>query len=304
MTNYRPEGYTSQKSTAYSAAAIHEAMLKGLILESRALLCDNEHNLHVDLGCMRGIIPKNECAIGIEDGSVRDIAIISRVNKQVCFKVMDTECTASGSPFAVLSRRVAQEDCAKNYISRLMAGDVIDCIVTHLESFGAFCDIGCGISALMPIDGISVSRIPHPGSRLTVGEKIRAVVRSIDENKRITLSQKELLGTWEENAAGFSVGETVPGIVRSVESYGVFVELTPNLAGLAEPMENITEGMHCSVFIKNIIPEKMKVKLIIVDSFPAVYPNNPVKHFFKGEHMDYFLYSPKCCDKIVESRFD
>lgn len=65
------------------------------------------------------------------------------------------------------------------------------------------------------------------------------------EDGRICLSQRELLGTWEENASLFEQGETVAGIVRSVEDYGIFVELTPNLAGLAEFREGVrgrTEG--------------------------------------------------------------
>ena len=37
--------------------------------------------------------------------------------------------------------------------------DILPCIVTHIEPFGAFCDVGCGISALLPIDCMSVSRI-------------------------------------------------------------------------------------------------------------------------------------------------
>ena len=49
--------------------------------------CDGEHNLHVDLGCMKGIIPRNEGALGIEEGTVRDIALISRVNKPVSFVI-------------------------------------------------------------------------------------------------------------------------------------------------------------------------------------------------------------------------
>ena len=52
----------------------------------------------------------------------------------------------------------------------------------------------------------------------------------------------------------FSIGETVSGIVRSVEDYGVFVELAPNLAGLAEPCEDVTQGMQVSVYIKNKKP--------------------------------------------------
>ena len=307
MPDYRPEGrIIYNKSTgdsSFSSNALHEAMARGTILESRALLCDNEHNLHVNLGCMRGIIPKNECAMGIKEGQVRDIAIISRVNKTVCFKILEIENGPDGKPFAILSRRLAQEDCTMNYISKLQCGDVIDATVTHLEPFGAFCDIGCGISALLPIDGISVSRIPHPAARFSVNENIKAIVKNIDEHGRITLSSKELLGTWEENAAMFSIGETVPGIVRSVENYGIFIELTPNLAGLAELTDNINEGQHCSVFIKNIIPEKMKLKLIIVDSFNATYPEPKIKYFFTGSHMDRFVYSPECCNRTIESRF-
>ena len=307
MTDYRPEGriICNEKTgnSSFSSAALYEAMTRGSVLEARALLCDNEHNLHVNLGCMRGIIPREECAMGIKDGLVRDIAIISRVNKPVCFKVLEIENSQDGTPFAILSRRLAQEECSKNYISSLHSGDVIDAVVTHLEPFGAFCDIGCGISALLPIDGISVSRIPHPAARLRINESIKTIVRSIDEKGRITLTSKELLGTWEENAAMFSVGETVPGIVRSIENYGIFVELTPNLAGLAELTDGIEAGQQCSVFIKNIIPEKMKLKLIIVDSFNASYPEPVTKYFFSGTHMDRFVYSPDCCPRKIESVF-
>lgn len=64
----------------------------------------------------------------------------------------------------------------------------------------------------------------------------------MDPAGRVSLSHKELLGTWEENAALFSPGETVSATVRSVESYGIFVELTPNLAGLAEPKAGVRAG--------------------------------------------------------------
>ena len=307
MTEYKPEGRTiyNRKSSdaVYSESALHEAMIQGTILESRALLCDNEHNLHVNLGSMRGIIPRDECAMGIREGIVRDIAIISKVNKTVCFKVMEIETGPSGTPFAILSRRVAQEECKEKYLDRLLCGDVINAVVTHLEPFGAFCDIGCGISALLPIDGISVSRIPHPSARLTVGKDIRAIIRSRDDSGRLTLTMKELLGTWEENASLFAVGETVPGIVRSIETYGIFVELTPNLAGLAELTDGIEEGQHCSVFIKNIIPEKMKLKLIIVDSFKAAYPLQEIKYFCNRSHIDSFIYSPPECIRKTESIF-
>ena len=128
--------------------------------------------------------------------------------------------------------------------------------------------------------------------RFHVGQEIRAVVRQVEPGGRISLSHKELLGTWEENAALFCAGETVAGIVRSVESYGIFVELSPNLAGLAEPKENVFPGQHASVYIKSLIPEKMKVKLIIVDSFDAAYRIQPPRDFIEGGHISRWQYSP------------
>ena len=197
-----------------------------------------------------------------------------------------------------------QEECLEKFVKNLSAGDVLDCRVTHLEQFGAFLDIGCGIVSLMPIDMISVSRISHPSDRFRVGDYIKAVVASIDpDSLRVTLSHKELLGTWEENAQHFRAGETVAGIIRSVEPYGVFVELTPNLAGLAEPRDDVFPGQHASVYIKSLIPEKMKVKLIIVDAFDADYSSTPSNYFTDESHIDRFCYSPDCCDKVIETVF-
>lgn len=308
MKNYKPEGRIIQteenKKHLSGECCLREALHTGTVLEGRVMRCDAEHNLHVDLGCMKGIIPRNEGALGIENGTVRDIALISRVNKPVVFVVTGFESDENGATVAVLSRRKVQEDCVRDYISQLTAGDIIPATVTHMEGFGVFCDIGCGISALMPIDSISVSRIPHPSARFVPGDRIFAAVKSIDENGRITLTHKELLGTWEQNAACLQVGETVPGIVRSVEKYGIFVELAPNLAGLAEFSHGVEAGSHASVYIKSIIPSKMKVKLIIVDSFKADYPSEKLKYYIDGGHVDRWVYSPEESDKLIETVFE
>lgn len=287
MSEFKPEGTlinAAANTAAFSSlSSIREAMAHSETLEARATLCDKEHNLHVDMNIMEGVIPKNEGAIGIADGSVRDIALISRVGKSVCFIIENIKKDPSGRYYALLSRKRAQEEAAKKYVDNLSPGDVIDVRVTHMESFGAFCDIAAGISALLPIEAISVSRIPHPSARFFVGQNIKCIVKNRDEKGRIVLSHKELLGTWEENAALFKVGETVPGIIRSVESYGIFIELTPNLAGLAEYADDVREGMTAAVYIKNIIPEKHKIKLIIVDKSEEKLPVKDVRYFFKGE---------------------
>ena len=306
MRSYFPEGLmcdsVSNKRRMRTPINITEAAADGEILEATAYMCDNEHNLLVSLGCMNGIIPREEGAIGISDGTVRDIALISRVGKPVCFTVKEVQTDNEGKMYAVLSRREAQIKCREEYISRLTPGDVINARVTHLESFGAFCDIGCGIIALLPIDSISVSRISHPRDRFSVGDDIRVIVKQILPDGRVTLTHKELLGTWQENADKLCPGQTVSGIVRSVEDYGVFVEITPNLAGLAELRDDVYIGQQASVYIKSIIPEKMKVKLIIIDSFFGEYRTD-VKYFYEQDRMEEWYYSPRGCTKQIYTEF-
>ena len=308
MLHYEPEGWKidtqENRAALQNFSSLNDACRDGRILEARAVVCDSTHNLWVDLGGMKGVIPRAEGALGIREGTVRDIAILSRVNRPVCFLVTGFEKKEDGTVTAVLSRRAAQQKCREERISKLRPGDVIDARVTHLESFGAFADIGCGIVALLPIDAISVSRIDHPRERFSVGMDIRAVVKAVDKGTgRITLSHKELLGTWEENAALFSPGETVAGIVRSVEPYGIFVELTPNLAGLAETKEDVFPGQQASVYIKSILPARMKVKLVIIDTFDCSYRPAPPKYFFTGNRMERFVYSPPGSEKQIITDF-
>jgi len=306
---YSPEGrlaHTYQNSEYLSSLEeLERAYRDGAILEARVILCDAYHNLHVNLGEYRGIIPKSEVLYSPSGEGVKDIAVITRVGKNARFVITGFEEDDDGIR-VMLSRRLAQQMCYENYIDNLICGDVIDCNVTHMESFGVFCDIGCGIVALLPIDCISVSRIGHPSERFYAGQHIKCIVKNIERDTgRVTLTHKELLGTWEENAGLFSAGETACGIVRSVESYGIFVELTPNLAGLAEWCEGIEAGDSVAVYIKSIIPEKMKVKLVIVDICRESEDSGirGKEYFFDGAHMDEWRYSPTGCRKEIYTEF-
>lgn len=304
MIGFYPEGWnlSENKKNRFTSADLAEAKVQETVLEAPVIMCDAAHNLVVNLGCMKGVIPREEGALGISDGTTRDIALISRVGKTVCFVVSSITVDSSGKPYALLSRRRAQELCRCHILETCRCGDIINAKITHLESFGAFCDIGCGIIALLPIDSISVSRISHPKDRFYVGENIRAVIKNIDDDGKITLSHKELLGTWDQNAEMFSAGQTVSGVVRSVEDYGIFVEITPNLAGLAEPKPDVKVGQQASVYIKSIIREKMKIKLIIIDSFDINY-SPEIKYFFDGDNISQWDYSPADCTKRIFTKF-
>lgn len=310
MTNlFRPEGilYHTEQNREYisSVQGLEKAMMQGKILEAPAILCDGEMNLHVDLGGVKGIIPREEVAFCKSGAELKSIAIITRVGKPVCFKVTSI-AEKDGETVAYLSRRDAQAQCKREFLSDLICGDVLIARVTHMENFGAFVDIGCGIISLLTIDAISVSRISHPKDRFNTGDFIPVIIKSIDEeNDRFFVSHREFLGTWEENASAFSAGQTVSGIVRSIEDYGIFIELAPNLAGLAEYKSGINVGDTASVYIKSIIPERMKIKLVLIDTAPETYPKKHKYYIDADEvsHIDRWQYSPRACPRIIESKF-
>ena len=311
MNEYKPEGLLikSPKNYEYisSMEGLELALERQIILEAPVVLCDHNFSLHIEL-CkgVKGVMPREEVEYSPDGEPTKDIAILTRVGKNVCFKVLGFSSGNGKERIAILSRRAAQKECMDNYLASLIPGDIIPAKITHLESFGAFADIGCGRISLLSIDCISVSRISHPSARLCVGELIYAVIKNIDDRGRIFLSSRELLGTWEENARLFSEGQTVRGIIRSVENYGVFIELSPNLAGLAEYRDDVKPGQTVAVYIKSIIPDKMKIKLIIIDAEDCEPTSTPLCYFIDPKeltHVDYWRYSPISSNKVIETIF-
>lgn len=151
--------------------------------------------------------------------------------------------------------------------NNLKEGDIVSGTVTNIKPYGAFIELEGGITGLLHIEDISVARIKSPKERLKIGQNVNIMIKSIDrENKRILFTHKELLGTWEENAKELTKGMIVKGIAREVEKYnnGIFIEIKPNLVGLADYKENIQYGQDVEVYVKKIIPEKKKIKLKII----------------------------------------
>ena len=96
---------------------------------------------------------------------------------------------------------------------------------------------------------------------------------------RFYLSHKELLGTWLENASAFAPGDAVTGIVRGVREYGVFIELAPNLSGLADWREDLEPGDTVAVYIKSIRPETRKIKLQVIENLGPTQEPGPLRYF-------------------------
>lgn len=300
MTTYfPPEGRLlstpENQAACADLPALYEALHRQTLLEGLAIQCSEDHDLVVSVGPFTGFIPRLETALGIPEGTTRDIAILSRVGKPVSFFLRSIDSSDPAEPRLLLSRRQAQEQALEEILDCWVPGQIIPATVTHLEPFGAFVDIGCGLPSMIGVERLSISRIGSAADRFTVGQDIYAVVTGLDRsNGRVLLSHRELLGTWEENAALFRPGMTVIGTVRSVKDYGIFVELTPNLSGLAEGKSGLRPGDRVSVYIKTILPQQMKLKLVILEALPPA-PPAPLRYFLTEGILDRWRYGPLDC---------
>ena len=294
-----PEGWYSPSSASpLPLSAIQTLMEEGTTLEAIATRCDAQHNLHVRFRGYEGLIPRAEAVSPFISGADREIAVLSRVGHCVQFVITSLTITGGGRPLLLLSRRRAQERALRFLLGRCPPGTVLRGKISRLERFGAFVDIGGGVIGLLPLEHISVARITHPAQRFTAGQKILcAIARAEKDTHRFTLTHKELLGTWLENAALFAPGETVTGRIRGIKDYGCFVELTPNLSGLADCCEDARENDPVTVFIKSIRPEQMKIKLQILQKTEGPLPPEPLHYYITDGCLLWWEYAPPGCEK-------
>lgn len=301
MLEYRAEGLC-RNANHLRREELEHCITTGEVLQSTALAFDTSRRLRFEICGSKGYMPFEECLDVSHGETIKDIAVLTRVGRPTCFVITGT-AHEDGELVYLLSRAAAQRACRSNYLDLLESGSVIPCTVTHIENFGAFCDIGCGISALLPIDCLSVSRISSPADRVSVGQQLLCAIKTRDAQGRIVLTLRELLGTWSENAACFAPGETVVGIVRSVEDYGVFIEIAPNLAGLAEPDSTLHAGQSVSVYIKSILPDKMKIKLVVVNKHLEQALRFEPHYFVTKGRLKHWTYSTPHSRKQIETVF-
>ena len=159
------------------------------------------------------------------------------------------------------------EDKIRTEISNLKPGMIINGIVKNIKPYGAFIEIKNGVTGFLRIDDISISRMKTPTERFKIGQNVKIMVKSIEEEKnRINFTYKELLGNWDENVQLYKEKSFVKGIVKGSDKFknGLFIELTPNLVGMAEYQEGYNYGQEVNVYIKKILKDKKKIKLEII----------------------------------------
>lgn len=137
---------------------------------------------------IRAFIPASKLALSF----IEEADLESYVGKTLDVQVItaDEEDDKLVLSAKEILREKAQEE-RKNKISNVEVGFVTEGTVESLQSYGAFMDLGNGISGLCHISQIANQRIAHPSSVLKVGQKVKVKVIAIKDGK-LSLSMKAL----------------------------------------------------------------------------------------------------------------
>ena len=140
--------------------------------------------------------------------------------------------------------------------------------IRSLTEYGAFIELEEGIDGLIHISDMSwTKRINHPEEILKKGQKIEAVVLSVDqENRKIALGLKQLTpDPWPEIVKSYPAGLEVEGAVSKITNFGVFLELEPGLEGLLHisELKEPAKGKPADMFK---VGDKIKVRIAKADA--------------------------------------
>jgi small subunit ribosomal protein S1 len=172
---------------------------------------------------------------------------------------------------AVVSVKVLEAK-QESVLAKYKVGDKVEGDVTAVTDFGAFVRFDTNLEGLVHISEIAWQRIDHPRDVLKVGDHVRAEIINL-EGSKIFLSMKKLVDDpWKSVGERFKVNQIVRGRVLKINPFGLFVELDPDIHGLAhiselsnKPVKDVNEiarmGDEFDFRIVTIDPENHRLGL-------------------------------------------
>lgn len=235
-----------------------------------------------------GVIPDSEMALF--DNAKTGVCLVGKI---VGFYVVSKE-ENDGITTYNLSRKAQQKMYHSGVIAKLKATDIIDAKVLSVQDKYAFVDIGYGVHSVIQNVDASVVYLPSLKSFFEVGENVKVIVKRAvtEDNMRLYVSHKELLGTWEQNIALLeeSGGIMNPrkGVVAAVHSFGVFIMLAQNLVALTTDegvaLSNLSVNEKVSVVVKNVNDSLGRIKVYLLHSTGRLSDHIEKKYFLDYDY--------------------
>lgn len=212
--------------------------VSGDVIEAKVLEA-NKGGLIVRVGHVNGFLPVSQLAPDnyprVTGGDKNRILekLKSLVGMSMSVRVIDVN---EGDEKLIVSEKQVWEERQKNVIAQYKVGDTIEGEVTALADFGAFVKFEA-LEGLVHISEIAWQRIDHPRDLLKLGQRVKAEIIGL-EGSKIFLSMKKLIrDPWQDVGTKYKIGSEVEGTVLKVNPFGFFVELDPEIHGLAHVSE-------------------------------------------------------------------
>lgn len=225
------------KIKAWEKLNLAKAEQKPIIVK---VLDANKGGLMVRAGSVKGFLPVSQLTPEnyprVEGGDKNKILEIlkSYINREFTVKVMDSD---EREEKLIVSEKMAWEENQKEIMLKYQVGNHIKGKITAVTDFGAFVEFDDKMEGLVHISEIAWQRIDDPRDIVKVGDMVEAEIIKIDGTK-IFLSMKKLKADpWSEVEKKYRVGDIVKGKVLKVNPFGLFVELDPEIHGLAHISE-------------------------------------------------------------------
>lgn len=214
------------------------AQASGTIVEAK-ITDANRGGLMASWGGMTGFIPVSQLSPEhyprVSGGDKAKILekLRSFVGTTMRAKVLD--CDPKEDKL-IFSEKVLWEEEQKDLLIKYKVGDIVEGMITAIAEFGVFVKFD-GLEGLVHISEIAWQRLDNPADVIKVGETVRAQILNIQGSK-IFLSMKALIDDpWKRVHDRYAIGQVVRGRVLKVNPFGLFVELDPEIHGLAHVSE-------------------------------------------------------------------
>ncbi len=199
----------------------------------------NKGGLMVRVNHMMGFLPVSQLApehyprvTGGDKSKILE-KLKSFVGQVMRVKVLDAN---EGAEKLIVSEKAVWEEEQSAVIAKYHLGDTVEGTVTALTDFGAFVKFDA-LEGLVHISEIAWQRIDHPRDVLAIGDAVKCQIIGIQGSK-IFLSMKKLIDDpWTHVGDKYHVGQLVRGKIIKANPFGFFVELDPDIHGLAHISE-------------------------------------------------------------------
>jgi len=227
----------------------------------------NRGGMLVEIDGIRGFLPVSQ--LSAENyprvsGADKD-EILHRLNRLIgqtlMVRILDLDRKDNK---LIVSEKAARREMTEDKISTIAVNEEVEGIVTGVVDFGVFVNVD-GVEGMVHISEIAWDRVDSPAKYVKVGDKVKAKVIAIDQDK-LSLSMKQLSSDpWIKESEQFSVGDAVEGTINRITPFGAFVQVTPVIEALVHISELSDEHVSDPNDLVKV-GEKKNFRIIAIDS--------------------------------------